>query len=45
MGLSLEYVVADGVIIRPEDNADADAIADAVDGEVRTLSCELPEQP
>lgn len=44
-GLSFEYVVADGVIIRPEDNADADAIADAVDGEVRTLSCELPEQP
>lgn len=43
-GLSFDYVVADGVIIRPEDNADADAIADAVDGEVRTLSCELPDQ-
>lgn len=44
-GLSFDYVVADGVIIRPEDNADADAVADAVDGEVRTISCELPEQP
>ena len=42
-GVSFDYVVADGVIIRPEDNDDAQAIADAVDGEVRTLSCEVPE--
>ena len=43
-GVSFDYVVADGVIIRPEDNEDAQAIADAVDGEVRTLSCEVPDQ-
>lgn len=42
-GVTFDYVVADGVIIRPEDNADAEAIADAVDGEVQTLSCELPD--
>ena len=43
-GITFDYVVADGVIIRPEDNADADALADALDGEVRTISCELPDQ-
>ena len=43
-GVTFDYVVADGVIIRPEDNADADALADALDGEVRTISCELPDQ-
>ena len=42
-GVTFDYVVADGVIIRPEDNADAEAIADAVDGEVQTLGCELPD--
>ena len=43
-GVTFDYVVADGVIIRPEDNADANALADALDGEVRTISCELPDQ-
>ncbi|MBL8779223.1 MAG: hypothetical protein JNK12_25090 [Acidimicrobiales bacterium] len=43
-GLSFDYVVADKVVIRPDDNADADALADAVDGEVRSISCELPDQ-
>ena len=43
-GITFDYVVADNVIIRPEDNADADALADALDGEVRTISCELPDQ-
>ena len=43
-GITFDYVVADNVIIRPEDNADADALADAVDGEVRSISCELPDQ-
>ena len=43
-GVTFDYVVADGVIIRPEDNADADALADALDGEVRTISCELPDE-
>lgn len=43
-GITFDYVVADGVIIRPEDNTDADALADALDGEVRTISCELPDE-
>ena len=43
-GVTFDYVVADQAIIRPEDNADAEAIADAVDGEVRTISCELPDE-
>ena len=43
-GVTFDYVVADGVLIRPEDNADADALADALDGEVRTVSCELPDE-
>lgn len=43
-GVTFDYVVADKVVIRPEDNADADAIAEAVDGEVRTISCELPDE-
>lgn len=42
-GVSFDYVVADGVIVRPEDNADAQALADALGGEVRTLTCELPD--
>ncbi|MCB1004357.1 MAG: hypothetical protein KDB35_09255 [Acidimicrobiales bacterium] len=42
-GVTFDYVVADGVIIRPEDNADAQALADALGGEVRTISCELPD--
>ena len=43
-GVTFDYVIADQAIIRPEDNEDADAIADAVDGEVRTISCELPDE-
>lgn len=43
-GVTFDYVVADRVIIRPEDNEDAQALADAVDGEVRTLGCEVPDQ-
>lgn len=43
-GITFDYVVADGVIIRPEDNADAQALADALDGEVQTVSCELPDE-
>lgn len=42
-GVSFDYVVADGVIVRPEDNADAQALADALGGEVRTITCELPD--
>lgn len=42
-GVSFDYVVADGVIIRPEVNEDAQALADALGGEVRTITCELPD--
>jgi len=42
-GVSFDYVVADGVIVRPEVNEDAQALADALDGEVRTVTCELPD--
>ena len=42
-GISFDYVVTDTAIIRPEDNADAEALADALDGEVRTINCEPPD--
>jgi hypothetical protein len=42
-GLEFDYVVADRTVVRPEDNADAEPIAAALDGEVRTITCEAPD--
>ena len=42
-GISFDYVVADGVIVRPDSNDDAQALADALGGEVRTITCETPD--
>jgi hypothetical protein len=41
-GLEFDYVVADRTVVRPEDNDDAEPIAEALDGEVRTITCEAP---
>jgi hypothetical protein len=41
-GAAFDYVVAERVIIRPEDDGAARPIATALSGEVRTIACEPP---
>lgn len=41
-GLEFRFVVADRIVVRPENVEDADAIADALDGEAQDLTCDAP---